>query len=124
MSRPAPSPRPSPPMGERESERCGLGQRHAVSSPLKNPHLVASGVSRIIIPSGVAVRSDPAHAGCYFLHRRLALQRFNASRFSAPRFNHSEAEPVDIAIVENERRSKQNIVARDLELARPAVQAI
>ena len=31
-----------------------------------NPHLVASGVSRIIIASRIRGRSDPAHAGCYF----------------------------------------------------------
>ena len=38
------------------------------TSPFKNPHLVASGVSRIIILLGIAVRSDPAHAGCYFFN--------------------------------------------------------
>src|SRR6185436_7299471 len=41
---------------------CSNGLK-LVNSPLKNSHLVASGMSRIIIPSGIAVRSDPAHAG-------------------------------------------------------------
>src|SRR6266545_1321853 len=43
-------------------------------SPLKNPHIVASDVSRIIIPSGIAVRSDPAHAGCYFINGLLVAR--------------------------------------------------
>src|SRR6185503_7720280 len=41
---------------------CSNGLK-LVNSPLKNSNLVASVMSRIIIPSGIAVRSDPAHAG-------------------------------------------------------------
>jgi hypothetical protein len=37
-------------VGVREEEAHG-----AVNSPFKRPHLVASGVSRIIIPWGIAV---------------------------------------------------------------------
>ena len=39
-------------------------------------HLVASGVSRIIFSSWIAVRSDPAHAGCYWLNGRSGASRF------------------------------------------------
>src|SRR5216117_2963123 len=42
--------------------------------PFKIRHLVASGLSRIIIPSGIAVRLDPAQAGCYFLNGLLTIQ--------------------------------------------------
>ena len=46
-------------------------RRGGASSPFKNPHLVASGVSRIIISSEIIPRSDPAHAGCYFFNGLL-----------------------------------------------------